>query len=49
MNDELLKAEVEDLLRHSIAVADYMNLNSRDRGTVHSTNLLEMLRNGVPQ
>jgi len=40
-DDELIEAEVKDLLRHSIAVANYMNLNIRDRGAVHSANLLK--------
>lgn len=41
-DDELIEAEVEDLLRHSIAVADHMNLNIRDRGAAHSANLLKV-------
>jgi hypothetical protein len=40
-SNELLEAEVKDLLCYSIAVADHMNLNLRDRGAVHSANLLE--------
>ena len=40
-NNELMEAEVKDFLRHSIAVADHMNLNLRNRGAVHSANLLE--------
>jgi hypothetical protein len=40
-----LEAEVKDLLRHSIAIADYVNLNICDRGAVHSANLLEGTEN----
>lgn len=47
-SNKLLEAKVKNLLRHSIAAANYMNLNLCDRGAVHSANVLESTKKWGP-